>query len=75
MPRLPRVPGKEVLATLKRAGFTLVRIRGSHHYLLKPDKSGLVTVPVSPGEVLPPKTLQSILQQAGLSVAEFIDLL
>ena len=75
MPRLPRITGKEVLTALIRAGFTQVRVRGSHYYLLNPAKTHLATVPVHSGEIVPPKTLQSILRQAGLTVEEFIDLL
>ena len=75
MPKLPRITGKELLFALKSAGFVQIRVRGSHHYLLKPPDTNLVTVPVHPGEILPPKTLQSILQQAKLTVEELINLL
>ncbi|MCG0277742.1 MAG: type II toxin-antitoxin system HicA family toxin [Thermanaeromonas sp.] len=45
MSRLPRVTGKEVVSALKRAGFVVVRIQGSHHHLRKPGARSLVTVP------------------------------
>lgn len=32
MTRLPRVTGKEVMAALMRKGFSLLYVRGSHHY-------------------------------------------
>jgi hypothetical protein len=35
----------------------------------------LITVAVHPGETIKPKTLQTILKQAGLSIAEFEELL
>lgn len=73
-PRLPRVSGKDVLAALKRNGFTPVDIEGSHHYLLSPAGK-IVTVPVHGQSILKPKTLKSILNQAGLTVEELIDLL
>jgi len=44
MPKLPRITGKEVLFALKSAGFVQIRVRGSHHYLLKPPDTNLVTV-------------------------------
>lgn len=75
MPKLPRITGKEILAALKRAGFTQTRVTGSHYHLLNPAKTNLVTVPMHSGEIVPPKTLQSILKQAGLTVEEFISLL
>jgi predicted RNA binding protein YcfA (HicA-like mRNA interferase family) len=33
MPKLPRRRGREVIGILKRAGFEVVRIKGSHHFL------------------------------------------
>lgn len=70
MSRLPRVTGEEVVAALRRAGFVVVRVRGSHHHLRKAGGRGLVTV-VHTGEVLKPKLLKSILEQAGITVEEF----
>lgn len=74
MTRLPRVSGKDVVRALKRAGFKESHIRGSHHYLRRSD-SNLVTVPVHTDEILDLKTLKSILEQAGLSIEELIELL
>ncbi|TDA69682.1 MAG: type II toxin-antitoxin system HicA family toxin [Clostridia bacterium] len=74
MTRLPRVGGKEVVAALKSAGFVVVNVEGSHHQLYRRG-SGLVTVPVHPKETLPPKTLKSILKQAGLTIDQLLDLL
>ncbi len=74
-PRLPRVTGKDVMGALLRKGFTLVYIRGSHHYLEPPGSGLLVTVPVHPGKTLKPKTLKTILDQAGLTIDELIELL
>ncbi|MEW6172408.1 MAG: type II toxin-antitoxin system HicA family toxin [Bacillota bacterium] len=64
-----------MIAALERGGFTLVRIRGSHHYLRRPGGRVLVTVPVHAGEVLKPKLLKSILKQANLTLEEFKNLL
>lgn len=75
MPKLPRVTGKKILSTLKKRGFEIIHVRGSHHYLRKPMGSKLVVVPVHAGETIPSKTLQSILEQAELNVDEFIELL
>lgn len=74
-PRQPRISGKDVVAALHRAGFTLVYIEGSHHYLEPPGGNALVSVPVHTNKVLKPKTLKSILVQAGLTVEELIELL
>ena len=49
MSRLPRLRGKQVLAALRRAGFDVIRVRGSHHLLRHPDGRTTV-VPVHVGE-------------------------
>jgi predicted RNA binding protein YcfA (HicA-like mRNA interferase family) len=43
-----------------------VRQRGSHRHFQHDEKPGTVTVPGKPNEDLHPKTLASILKQAGL---------
>lgn len=72
--RLPRVSGKDVVRALRRGGFALHHIEGSHHYLVSPT-GRLVTVPVHGSRILKPKTLKSILEQAGLTVEELRELL
>jgi len=73
--KLPRISGEKVVKALKKAGFEPVGIRGSHHYLHHPKSETLVTVPVHSGKILAPKTLQTILSQAGISQKEFRELL
>jgi predicted RNA binding protein YcfA (HicA-like mRNA interferase family) len=75
-PRQPRLTGNQVVQALKRAGWYFDHQRGSHVYLRHANFPNLqVTIPVHSGEIIKPKTLQSILQQAGLSVAEFKEFL
>jgi len=76
-PRQPRVSGKDIVSALHRAGFKELYIEGSHHYLERPDNRALVTVPVPvhTNKILRPKTLKSILTQAGLTVDQLIELL
>jgi len=56
---------KEILRILAQDGWTFNRQRGSHIQLEHPVKKGKVTVPY-PKKNLKPKTIQSILKQAGL---------
>ena len=75
-PRQPRITGIEVIRALKRAGWQFERQHGSHVYLKHPDRPRLrVTIAMHSGETIKPKTLQSILRQAELSVDEFRELL
>jgi predicted RNA binding protein YcfA (HicA-like mRNA interferase family) len=61
-----------VVRALKRLGFQEVRQKGSHLTLHNPRTGAICTVPIHSGETLAPKTLQSILKQAGVSLEEFI---
>jgi predicted RNA binding protein YcfA (HicA-like mRNA interferase family) len=70
MPR--RYRPREVISVLERLGWRVVRQRGSHVRLELPDGLHPVTVPACRWEV-DPKTLASILRQAGLSVREFVN--
>jgi len=51
---------------LKTDGWFWIRDRGSHRHFKHETKSGLVTVPGKPGDDIHPKTLNSIMKQAGL---------
>jgi predicted RNA binding protein YcfA (HicA-like mRNA interferase family) len=68
VPRLPRLTGSEVVAALRRTGWHVDRMRGSHAQMRREGRPGTVTVPVHAHEVLPPFVLRSILTQAGLTV-------
>ena len=72
--RLPRVTAAEVVRVLEKRGFTLSRQSGSHRIYIDEDGNG-VTVPFHAGKILHPKILRSILNDDGLTVEEFIQLL
>ena len=55
-----------LLRLIENDGWQLARTRGSHRQYRHPTKSGLVTVAGKPSDYLHPKTLGSILKQAGL---------
>lgn len=71
MPRKPRCTGREAISALKQLGFKEVRSQGSHFTLYNSQTGAICTVPVHAGEILAPKTLQSILDQAGINLEEF----
>ena len=74
MPKLPRISAVRVLYALKRAGFYEYFQSGSHIQLRHREKANLrVTVPFHQKD-LAPKTLKSIIAQAGLTVEEIIEL-
>lgn len=74
MPKLPRVKPKQVIKALKRAGFYVDRISGSHYIFYKNDEFMPISVPFH-NKDLKVGTFSNILRQAKLSIQEFIDLL
>ena len=74
MTRLPRPTGKELVAVLERAGFDVVRSKGSHHFLRHPDGRATV-VPVHARETIGTGLLHRILKDCGIEHIEFRRLL
>ena len=56
---------KKLLEMLLADGWKEVRVKGIHHHLKHPTKSGVVTVP-HPKKDIPKVTVNNILKQAGL---------
>lgn len=56
---------KDLMKLLKKDGWYLDRVKGSHHHFKHPTKKGIVTVP-HPRKDLPLKTVESVFRQAGL---------
>ena len=74
MSRLRRVTGRQVLKALQRAGFVLIRTKGSHHFVRHPDGRATV-VPVHAGEILGPGLFNQILKDAEIERDDFYKLL
>lgn len=55
--------GKEVVKLLKKNGWQLVRIKGSHHVMKKDGKTEIIPVHKTD---LPPGLLTAILKRTGL---------
>ena len=70
MPRLPVLSGDELVRALQRAGFQVVRQRGSHVRMKHPDRQ-VVTVPVHPGRDIGQGLLRKILRDAELTREAF----
>jgi predicted RNA binding protein YcfA (HicA-like mRNA interferase family) len=67
--KLPRdLSGADVVKALKRCGFELKRQRGSHSILRKESR----TVVVPQHRPIKPGTLKGVIEQAGLTLDEFL---
>ncbi len=74
--RLPALTAAEVIRALKKAGFEVTRIKGSHHIIRHRDDPNLGTVvPVHAGRDLKRTLLRKIISDAGLTIDEFKALL
>ena len=59
---------REIIKLIESDGWYLARWNGGSHRQFKhPTKTGLVTVAGKPSKELAPKTVKSILRQAGLT--------
>lgn len=61
------VSGQHLCKVLERHGWTLQRIRGSHHIYTQPDNSTILTIPVHSNRDLKRGTLGQILKAAELN--------
>lgn len=60
MPRQPRLKAREAEALLLRAGFHLVRSKGSHRIYIKAGTR--VVIPFHEGRTLHPKIVKQVLE-------------
>lgn len=77
MTRLPAVTARQFVKVVERLGFTLERQKASHAVHVRVTDHGTVTivVPVHKGRTLKRGTLRGLIDDIGLSVQDFIDLL
>jgi predicted RNA binding protein YcfA (HicA-like mRNA interferase family) len=70
---LPTISGQEAIRALIRLGFTLDRIRVSHHILRHEGPPvRAISVPVHGSRPLPKGTLQAIVKKSGFTTEEFV---
>ncbi|MCX6340173.1 MAG: type II toxin-antitoxin system HicA family toxin [Candidatus Aureabacteria bacterium] len=72
MSRIPAIAGGQLIKTLQRLGFEVIRIKGSHHFLRHPDGRCTV-VPVHRKEIIGRGLLGQILRDCEITREEFQD--
>ncbi|MDP2937239.1 MAG: type II toxin-antitoxin system HicA family toxin [Dehalococcoidia bacterium] len=75
MTEAPSLPYLKVVNALQRAGFTVIRQRGSHIRLQKRTREGLIKITVPAHKPVKKTTLAKLIKQSGLSLEEFKELL
>jgi len=74
VPKFPRLTGQQVIAALKKAGFEVLRTKGSHHFMSRPDGKRTV-IPVHRGETIGPGLMLKIIHDCEMEREEFLKLL
>ncbi len=75
MTKVPSLNYREVIRALRRAGWIVVRQRGSHIRLQKRTPGEMLRLVVPGDRPIKRSTLSHILKQARITVEEFIQLL
>lgn len=75
MAKLPSVSGERLVRALKRAGFEVLRQKGSHVALEKRVGEKAFRTVVPQHSTIAKGTLSDILKQAGLTIEELLELL
>jgi len=73
MSNLKSYSGKELLSILKKAGFEIIRVKGSHHFLRNQDGRSTV-IPIHSGENIGIGLLMKILKDVELTKEEFLNI-
>lgn len=71
MSDVPVVTGEQAVSAFQKVGFQVVRVKGSHHIMKKPGHRYNLSVPVHRGKALKKGTLRSLIEDAGITVADF----
>jgi predicted RNA binding protein YcfA (HicA-like mRNA interferase family) len=75
MSKLPVLSGYEVIKALRKAGFIVVRQKGSHVRLKKIEITKVINITVPLHDSLKKGTLHRIVKASGLAIEEFLKLL
>lgn len=74
MSNIPAITGKKMIKTLTKAGFEVIRIKGSHHFVQHPDGRRSV-VPVHGKETIGKGLFFQILRDCEINIDDFLKLL
>lgn len=75
MSRIPSLPYTKIINALQRAGFVVIRQRGSHIRLQKRTRDTLIKITVPAHKPVKKSTLARIIKATELSLEQFKELL
>ena len=71
MPKLVPISAEKLIKILLKLNFEVIRIKGSHHFLMRNSDKKTTTVPVHKGEIIGQGLLRQILRDIELTVEEY----
>jgi len=71
MPRITPLPAKKMLKILKLLNFTLLRVKGSHHFYYNQETGKATVVPVHNNEDLGVGILREIIKDIDISINSY----
>jgi predicted RNA binding protein YcfA (HicA-like mRNA interferase family) len=74
MTKLPSLAGQQLISLLCKAGFEVIRVKGSHHFVGHRDGRRTV-VPVHRGETIGPGLMSKILRDCDMTRDDLFELL
>lgn len=74
-PHLPIVNAQQVVRVVLKLGFRLHRPKGSHAIYFRDRDHARVVIPMHSGKTIKPKTLLSMIDDMGITVDRFQELL
>lgn len=72
---LPSLNARKIIRALKKAGFVEDRQKGGHLVLFNPSSKARTVVPIHGGKTIKRPLVCAIINDARLTVEEFVDLL
>ena len=75
MPKIPALTAKKIIRVLKANGFVEDRQKGSHLILIHTKTRTRTIVPIHPGKTLKKSLVRAIINDAQLTIEEFLRLL
>lgn len=74
MDKLPRWSGKKIINVFKKDGWTLDRIEGSHHILVREGTENILVIPVHGNNPIKVGLLKGLIKDASLTNEDFLRL-
>ena len=75
MPKIPALTAKKIIRVLKANGFVEDRQKGSNLILIHTKTRARTVVPIHPGKTLKKSLVRAIINDAQLTIEEFLRLL